>query len=154
MAWATVILHQDYCNSLLHIADTFSSYARLQHSSGGQLQSHHQCSHLKHTMQSQSFLFHNLSWFTTETLKCRREVIAFKGNCQPAEAGSVDTCPSSPPLERKNRREEKDKEWGNNFVNWTPSYKLSSLTLFFQNLSQSMLLPCLKPSSGSLLPSG
>lgn len=44
MAWATMILHQDYCNSLLHIADTFSFHARLQHSSGGQLQSQHQCS--------------------------------------------------------------------------------------------------------------
>lgn len=30
---------------------------------------------------------------------------------------SVDTCPSSPPLEMKNRREKRGKEWGNNFVN-------------------------------------
>ena len=51
-------------------------------------------------LQSQSFLFHNLSWFTTETLKCRRKVIAFKGNCQPAGAG-ISGCVSQLPTLRE-----------------------------------------------------
>lgn len=148
-----MILHQDYCNSLLHIADAFSSYARLQHSSGGQLQSHQQCSHLKHTMQSQSFCSTISAGLQQKPWSAEEKLLPSRATVNQLGQDSVDTCPSSPPLERKNRREKRGKEWGNNSVNWTPAYKLSSFMVFSQNLSQS-LSPCLKPSSGSLLPSG
>lgn len=159
VAQATMI-PQDYGNRLLHVADTFAPHAticqpsRLQHTSGEQLQSPYQCPTSSIPCSLKVFCSTVSVCLLQQPQSAKEELLPSRATFNQLGQGSVDTCTSSPPLERESGREEREKEWGNNFANWTPAYNPCSPTVYSPNLSQSMLLPCLKPSSSSSQPSG
>ena len=93
-------------------------------------------------LESFQLLFHNLSWLTTATLKCRRD-IAYKGNLQPTGAGISGDMSQLP---THNGKEKRAKEQGNNFANVSTSKSCSSI-IYSPSRSQSMLLSCLRPSN-------